>query len=209
MSQTDWTGSRMGTCAVGDVRPALVAWWISCVTVASPPRVGSRMKRKPGKPSSALRQRQHARCIGLQIAAQAELFARQHHRNAMIANRPLTISASPHESLHAQRRPRIACRCRWCSGTCRRLRRVARPSCRRRRRPRRFLSRRARSGDDAIEHRELETFLEEHAEAQILRYRARHGDIVGRAVHRQRTDVATGNSIGCTVKLSVLNSSPA
>jgi len=42
-----------GTCSVGDVRPArrMVDSWS---TVASPPRVGSRMKRKPENPSSAL-----------------------------------------------------------------------------------------------------------------------------------------------------------
>ena len=43
---------------------------------------------------------------------------------------------------------------------------------------------------DALEHREIETFLEDHSEAQVLRGRPRHREIVGGAVHRQRADVA-------------------
>ena len=46
------------------------------------------------------------------------------------------------------------------------------------------------AGDDALEHGELEAFFEQHAEAQVLRHRACDREVVGRAVHGERTDVA-------------------
>jgi len=60
-----------------------------------------------GEPQQRPRQRQHTRGIGLQITAQPELFAGQHHRNTMIANRAADdqrIAAA--NLLHAQYGPR-------------------------------------------------------------------------------------------------------
>ena len=84
--RTERTASRTGTCVSSRYTPSPAACTISCITVAIPPRVGSRMKRSPLQRASSS-EGQHARRIGLQVAAQAELLAGEHDRDAVIAHR--------------------------------------------------------------------------------------------------------------------------
>ncbi len=56
-SQIDCTGSLIGMLASDSRTPRPVARASSCATVARPPRVGSRMKRKPGHCHQSLRLR--------------------------------------------------------------------------------------------------------------------------------------------------------
>ena len=53
------------------------------------------MKRSPGSGGECARQRQHARRVGLQVATQAELLAREHDRDAVVAHRTAHQHASP------------------------------------------------------------------------------------------------------------------
>jgi len=91
-----------------EIQASPAACTISCITVAIPPRVGSRMKRSPLQ-RRVERDGQHARRVGLQIAPQAELLAASMTRCRDSPTGPLTRMAVASADLaHAEPQVRVA-----------------------------------------------------------------------------------------------------
>ena len=177
---------------------------------ASPPRVGSRMKRRPASGPSA-------RVSGSTLAASTA--GRRAGRTARAPATPRFHGRRPDRSparvagterpMPSTQRPDHGCRCRSWSGTYRHPRPAAdlRVTARR---PHRLPSRRPRCRDHALEQRELQPLLQK---TQSHRYFG-----IAPATARSLVVPCTasepisppGNSIGCTAKLSVVNTrSPA
>jgi hypothetical protein len=177
--------------------PSPQAWAISWATVARPPRVGSRMKRSPGRSRSA-------RVKGSTLAASECRSPRRPNcsRASITAvpwspTGPLTRMRSPGRiCCNPRRSPGGAPPPRWWPDR-------ARPP-----RPRHHLGvpghhphpdlpRRRRGGaDQAVQGGHLQPLLDEGVEAQIEGGGPRHRQVVGGAVHRQGADIAAGELQG-------------
>ena len=168
-------------------------------TEATPPRVASRMQRSdgPASSSSASTTGHSERVSDSIVGVELELAAREHDRRAVLADRAGeqdAVAGADRVRGQAARAGR-ARRCRWCRRTCRRRRRARRPWCRRPRSPTpaasaaaAIASTSARSSSAARPSSRISD------RRQRERARARHGQVVDGAVHRQLADRAAGEA---------------
>ena len=171
----------------------------SLSTEATPPRVASRMQRSCGPAaSSSASTAGHSEHVSDSTArVELELAAREHDRRAVVADRARDEDAVARaQARRRQRRARVdRARRRSCRGTSGRRGRARRPSCRRRRpatpaaaAAAAIASTSARSTSAASPSSSTID------EAERQRPRARHGEVVDRAVDGQLADRAAGEA---------------